>query len=59
VDLNGGRGLHWSREFFRDPSSGEVVGVQEALRRSAPRGGEVWYAAGFGPWMDERGRVHG
>lgn len=45
LELNNGRPLHWSREFFKDPETGEVVSPAEAQRRSAPRSG-VWYYPG-------------
>jgi len=46
--LNNGRGAHWSREFFLDPDSGEVLGVAEATARvkALRSSGGIWYHPG-------------
>jgi hypothetical protein len=59
--LNGGRGVHWSREFFRDPVAGDVVGVGEALhrvKRSRPGRG-LWYRPGGVEPLDPRKAYRG
>ena len=55
-ELNGGRAAHWSRSFFTDPETGEVVGVDEALARvkdAKPKTG-LWYRPGGVPPLDPR-----
>ena len=55
--LNGGRKLvHWSRGYFADPESGEVLGVDEVLhrvRQSRPGRG-LWYRPGGVEPLDPR-----
>jgi hypothetical protein len=55
--LNGGRKLvHWSRGYFADPETGEVLGVDDVLyrvRRARPNGG-LWYRPGGVEPLDPR-----